>query len=73
MINLKKLFLEPNEIKLKTLGLAIRDFSKTYYPPRSKKVLNALKRLNSPKRVKLTLAGCFLEKSGDYLSIRKEV
>ncbi len=73
LINLKKLFLEPNEIKLKTLGLAIRDFSKTYYPPRSKKVLNALKRLNSPKRVKLTLAGCFLEKSGDYLSIRKEV
>ena len=73
LINLKKLFLEPNEIKLKTLGLAIRDFSKTYYPQRSKKVLNALKRLNSPKRVKLTLAGCFLEKSGDYLSIRKEV
>ena len=72
LINLKKLFLESNEIKLKALGYAIRDFSNTYYPPRSKKILNALKRLDSTRRVKLTLAGCFLEKSGDYLSIRKE-
>ena len=72
LINLKKLFLESNEIKLRTLGYAIRDFSNSYYPPRSKKILNALKRFNSKKRVKLTLAGCFLEKSGDYLSIRKE-
>ena len=72
LINLKKLFLESNEIKLKTLGYVIKDFSNSYYPPRSKKILNALKRLNSTRRVKLTLAGCLLEKSGDYLSIRKE-
>ena len=72
LVNLKKLFLESNEIKLKTLGYAIRDFSNTYYPPRSKKILNVIKIFNSTKKVKLTLAGCFLEKSGDYLSIRKE-
>ena len=72
LINLKKLSLESNEIKLKTLGYTIRDFSNTYYPPRSKKILNVLKRLDSKRRVKLTLAGCFLEKSGDYLSIRRE-
>ena len=72
LINLKKLYLESNEIKLKILSNAIRDFSKSYYPPRSKKVFNALKQFNSDKKIKLTLGGCFLEKSGDYLSIRKE-
>lgn len=73
IINLKKLSLESNEIKLKTLGYTIRDFSNAYYPPRSKKILNVLKRLNTTKRVKLTLGGCFIEKSGENLSIRKEV
>ena len=73
LINLKKLFLESNEIKFKILSSAIKDFSKSYYPPRSKKVFNALKQFNSDKKIKLTLGGCFLEKSGDYLSIRKEV
>ena len=73
LVNLKKLFLESNEIKLKTLSYAIRDFSNTYYPPRSKKILNVIKRFDSIGKVKLTLAGCFLEKSGDYLSIKKEV
>ena len=72
LINLKKLFLESNEIKFKILSSAIKDFSKSYYPPRSKKVFNALKQFNSDKKIKLTLGGCFLEKSGDYLSIRKE-
>tara|TARA_B100000686_G_scaffold160329_1_gene167942 strand:- start:670 stop:1692 length:1023 start_codon:yes stop_codon:yes gene_type:complete len=73
LINLKRLFLESNEIKLKTLGYAIKDFSNSYYPPRSKKILNVIKRLDSKERVKLTLAGCFLEKSGNYLSISKEL
>ena len=73
LIDLKKLFLESNEIKLKTLSHTIRDFSKSYYPPRSKKILNALKRFDTNKKVKITLAGCFLEKSGNYLSIRKEI
>ena len=72
LINLKKLFLESNEIKLKILSSAIRDFSKSYYPPRSKKVFNVLKQFDSDRKTKLTLGGCFLEKSGDYLSIRKE-
>tara|TARA_A100001011_G_scaffold255649_1_gene263915 strand:- start:102 stop:1124 length:1023 start_codon:yes stop_codon:yes gene_type:complete len=72
-INLKKLFLESDEVKLKVLGRAIKDFSKSYYPPRSKKIFYALKKLSSPNRVKLTLGGCFLEKRGDFLSIKKEV
>ncbi len=72
LINLRKLFLESNEIRLKTLSYAIKDFSKSYYPPRSKKILTVLNKLDSTKKAKLTLGGCFLEKSGNYLSIKKE-
>ena len=72
LINLKRLFLESNEIRLKTLSYAIKDFSKSYYPPRSKKILTVLNKLDSTKKAKLTLGGCFLEKSGNYLSIKKE-
>ena len=55
------------------LSMVIKNFSKSYYPPRSKKVLNVLKRLNSSKKTKLTLGGCLLEKSGNYLYITKEM
>ena len=72
-INLKKLFLESNEIRLKVLSYAIRDFSNSYYPPRSKKIFYVLKKFDSKNSIKLTLGGCILEKKGDFLSIKKEV
>ena len=73
LVNLKEIKQESEEIKLKLLSMVIKNFSKSYYPPRSKKVLNALKRLNSSKKTKLTLGGCLLEKSGNYLYITKEM
>tara|TARA_B100001540_G_scaffold316110_1_gene345093 strand:+ start:1002 stop:2024 length:1023 start_codon:yes stop_codon:yes gene_type:complete len=73
LINIKKLNFESKEVKLKVLSHEIKDFSKSYYPPRSKKVLYALKKVESLDRVKLTLGGCFLEKRGDFLSIKKEI
>ena len=45
LINLKKFNLESNEIKLKILSYAIKDFSKSYYPPRSKKILKCIKKI----------------------------
>ena len=72
LINLKKLFLEPNEIKLKTLGLASRDFSKTYYPPRSKKVLNLIKNFQNNNFIKSTLGGCIFVKKNNQLLISRE-
>ena len=73
LVNLKEIKQESEEIKLKLLSMVIKNFSKSYYPPRSKKVLNVLKRLNSSKKTKLTLGGCLLEKSGNYLYITKEM
>ena len=73
LVNLKRLYLESNEIKIKLLSLLIKNFSKSYYPPRSKKVLNVLKGLELKRINKFTLGGCLLERSGDYLSITKEI
>ncbi len=73
LIDLKKLSSESNEVKLKVLGFAIKDFSKSYYPPRSKKILNVISSFKKDSKLKTTLGGCFLEKAGNYLSIKKEI
>ena len=72
MINTKVLFTESKEIQLKVMSYAIKNFSKSYYPPRSKKVLSLLSRLSESKNNKSTLGGCVIEKSGHFVSIRKE-
>ena len=72
VINLKNLFLEPDEIKLKVLGNEIKIFSKSYYPPRSKKVMNLINEIEFKKRNKFTLGGCLLKKAGNFLIITKE-
>ena len=72
LINLKNLFLEPDEIKLKVLGNEIKTFSKSYYPPRSKKVMNLINEKEFKTRNKLTLGGCLLKKVGNLLIITKE-
>ncbi len=72
VINLKNLFLESDEIKLKVLGNEIKTFSKSYYPPRSKKVMNLINEIEFKKRNKFTLGGCLLKKAGNFLIITKE-
>tara|TARA_A100001011_G_scaffold232613_1_gene240598 strand:+ start:14735 stop:15754 length:1020 start_codon:yes stop_codon:yes gene_type:complete len=72
LINLKNLFLEPDEIKLKVLGNEIKTFSKSYYPPRSKKVMNLINEIEFKTRNKFTLGGCLLKKVGNLLIITKE-
>ena len=51
---------------------SIKDFSKSYYPPRSAKVQNIINLLNKNKQKKFTLSGCLIVKIGNYLSIKKE-
>ena len=72
LINLENLFLESSDIQLKVLSKSMKDFSKSYYPPRSKKVLNLIKQLKLNKISKFTLSKCILQKSKDYLTIKKE-
>tara|TARA_B110000211_G_scaffold198571_1_gene228530 strand:+ start:630 stop:1670 length:1041 start_codon:yes stop_codon:yes gene_type:complete len=71
-INLKKFFLENNEIQLKIFSNCIKKVSKNYYPPRAKKVLNLLSRVLSNKSLKATLGGCVITRGKKNLIISKE-
>ena len=71
-INLKKFFLENDEIQLKIFSNCIKKISKNYYPPRAKKVLNLLSRVRSNESPKATLGGCVIIRSKKNLIISKE-
>ena len=73
IINLNILLVESNEVQLKIISSAIKIFSKSYYPPRSKKIIFLLTKVANNKKVKSTLGGCIFLKSGNHLSIKKEV
>jgi len=72
VINFKNISYETLEIQIKILSEAIKIFSKSYYPPRSKKVINIINQSNLHKQKKFTLSGCVIKKFGNYLSIAKE-
>ena len=72
VINLKKFLLENNEIQLKIFSNCIKKISKNYYPPRAKKVLNLLNRIESNQKIKATLGGCVINKDKKNLTISKE-
>ena len=72
IINLKKFLIENNEIQLKIFSNCIKKISKNYYPPKAKKVLNLLNRINSSKKIKATLGGCVINKDKKNLTISKE-
>ena len=71
-INLKKFLVENNEIRLKIFSNCIKKVSKNYYPPRAKKVLNLLDRIESSQKIKATLGGCLINKEEKKLTISKE-
>ena len=67
-----KKFQEVNEeIKLNILARAIKNVSKSYYPPRSKKIFNLIDRLDKNKEKKHTLGGCSVSKQGANVYIKK--
>ncbi|MFL2889524.1 MAG: tRNA lysidine(34) synthetase TilS [Pelagibacteraceae bacterium] len=72
-VNLKRFLLESEEIQLKIIGSIIKDLSKSYYPPRSVKILNLINKIKDAKDVKYTLGKCVFNKLKDNLYIEKEV
>ena len=72
LINLQLLSNEDNQVQLKILGEALKKISKSYYPPRSKKIIRLINSFSDTKKVKATLGGCILTKSGKNLSIKNE-
>jgi len=72
LINSKMFSDEASEIIFKSFSDIISLVSGTYYPPRSKKVLNLINRFKKNKANKSTLGGCIIEKKDNFVSISKE-
>ncbi len=64
--------LESEEVIFRTIGDIISKVSNSYYPPRGKYINNLIIRVQSKKFKKSTLGRCIIEKSNNFLIIRKE-
>ena len=74
-VSIKKdeLFSLNEELQIRILGFVIKSINKSDYPPRSKKILIALKFLNSPKEIKHQLAGCLLINKKNNIYVEKSL
>tara|TARA_Y100000590_G_scaffold47084_1_gene49875 strand:+ start:1073 stop:2140 length:1068 start_codon:yes stop_codon:yes gene_type:complete len=69
----KQIFLdESKEIIFKFFSDILSLVSGTYYPPRSKKIMNLIYRLKGNKFTKSTLGGCVIEGKNDSILISRE-
>ena len=73
LINKKIFFEEAQEIIFKFFYDILPLVSGTYYPPRSKKVVNLINRLKGDKFAKSTLGGCIIEEKNNFILISKEL
>ena len=60
------------EVKISVLNESIKKLKKNYYNPRSKKVENLIKSMESRKFKKSTLGGCIFVKKEDQLCLKIE-
>ena len=72
LINLKKLKKCSDDLKLRVINESIKYLRKNYYNPRSIKVLNMVKRVESKAFKKSTLGGCIFIKKKDTLCLKPE-
>ena len=72
VLNLSDFKKEPEEIKFRIINRVVRMRAKTYYPPRSQKVLNLINRFEDNKLKKCTLGGCMFEKRKNLLHVSRE-
>ena len=69
----KKIFLEEaGEIIFKSFSDILSLVSGTYYPPRSKKIVSLIDRLQKNNFTKSTLGGCIIEEKDNFILISKE-
>ena len=69
--NLSKVF-DLSCLSAKSFSAILSLISGTYYPPRSKKILNLISRLKGKKFDKCTLGGCIVEDVDNFISVSKE-
>ena len=69
----KNLFLnEADEVVFKLFSDILSEVSQSYYPPRSKKVINLISKVKNNTHHKATLGGCVIECKSNYILISKE-
>ena len=73
MINRKIFSEESAEIIFKFFSDVLSLVSGTYYPPRSKKVINLIDRLKKNTFTKSTLGGCIIQKKDNFILISREL
>ena len=72
MINKKIFSQEANEVIFKSFSDVLSLVSGSYYPPRSKKVINLIGRVKKNLYKRSTLGGCLVEKKDEFIIISKE-
>ena len=72
LINTQIFHEEAGEIIFKSFSDILSLVSGTYYPPRSKKILNLIERVKKHEFNKSTLGGCIIERKGSIILISKE-
>ncbi len=72
LIDLKKFKKINSDLKIGTINKAIKKIKKNYYNPRSKKVVNLIKKIESKQFKKTTLGGCLFIKKKDFLCLKIE-
>ena len=73
LVNKKIFSEEAEEIIFKSFSDVFSLVSGTYYPPRSKKVINLIDRLKKNTFAKSTLGGCIIEEKDNFVLISKEL
>ena len=73
LINKKIFSEEAGEIIFKLFSDVLSLVSGTYYPPRSKKVINLINRLKKNKFTKSTLGGCVVQEKDNFILISREL
>ena len=73
ILDLKHFVKEPPEIKFRIMSNIVKKRGNSYYPPRSKKILNLINRFENKNIKKCTLGGCILEKKKNLLYVTKEI
>ena len=72
VINTKLFSEEANEIVFKSISDILSLVAGSYYPPRSRKILNLISKMRKTKFAKCTLGGCIIEKKNGFIYILKE-
>ena len=72
LINVQIFSEEAGEIIFKSFSDILSLVSGSYYPPRSKKIINLINRIKKTKFNKSTLGGCVIEKKDNFILVSKE-